>query len=720
MTQASDGQPSRDQQVASAVALVLRSVPAGSNSAIVAALESLAQLGDPAALAAIEACLSSSSLMESYGDRDDDPPDWKLDPRAFTALALWWRRLGLEAARGAQLAEAWLGERRHFGSNTYQFFINTAPELAGYVAPPLLAALRDADPERRRRAIDGLGYVPTAEALDALIACLADPDEQTRNAVRWALSRSARRPEVAERLLVALDAASPLVRAGALRALAWPGGYSHRSNIVLPVLFERAFPAIARLLVDPEPAVRQLAAERIDTAGYHLDMLKPSRARPLEQALAMPAIDLLALLDPSAELLFRAALYLAGRAAAADAAQPAALAERITALLPSLRMNYITYGAALYALGRLSAVAAIPAIAPHLEAPNEPYYADAALVLARLGYPPAIAHLARLLADLTYRDDAREALEALDSPAALAHVNDWLSTQRRTVSQYTDPNPAIIRYLAARGDAYSLALLRQAESYHFVARYDGAGDNRLVAAARRLERRLLAEAGLSAQAIDDPAEAVRRILAGPLHPAECETVDSRGVALPDGERRARWRNLCVALAGWLRADPAPPLEEALDEAKRLLVAFPDQLREAHEAWWLDVVRGGQLGLPRVSAVARATLRPRGPWGLARTLMINEGLASGLEPASCFAWPGLASITILELPLSLGWLQALAAAPAHVAPRRLRVQLGGDAMAHTLAEWPGLERLERLEVIWSNQLSEAGRAALERRVAVDYW
>ncbi|HEU5097691.1 MAG TPA: HEAT repeat domain-containing protein [Roseiflexaceae bacterium] len=722
MNESSEQQSSSlpDHQIASAVAVVRRSIPAGSNLAIVAALDTLAQLGDTAALAEIEDCLSSRSLAESYGDRDDDPPDWQLNPRAFTALVRWWQRLRLEMARGAQLAEAWLGERRHFGSNSYEFFTHTAPELAAYVAPPLIAALRDGDLERRRRAIDGLGHLPVAGALDALIASLDDREESIRNAARWALGRSARRPETAERLVAELAAASPLVRAGALQALAWFAGLAHRNSVVLPPLFEHAFPAIAQLLFDDAPAIRQLAAERIDAAGYHLDMLRPSRAKPLDHALAMPRLDLLPLLEHPNKLIVRAAIYLAGRAAATNAAQPAALASRITALLTPLRADYQSYKAALYALGRLAAVAAIPAIAPLLDDPKDAFYADAALVLGRLGYPPAIEHLTRLLADLTYRDDAREGLEALDSAVALARVNDWLSARRRTVSQYTDPNPAIVRYLEARGDAYSLALLRQAESYHFAARYAGAEGNALVAAARRLDRRLLAETGLAAQAIDDPLEAVRRILSSPLHPAECVTVDVRDVALPDSERRARWRNLCVALAGWLRAEPGPRLEEALDEAERLLADFPDQLCEAHESWWLDVVRGGQIGLPRVSAVARATLRPREPWRLARALVINEGLQHSLDPASCFAWPGLASIRILELPLDIGWLRALVAAPAHVAPRRLRVLLGGDAMAHVLVEWPGLERLDRLEVIWSNRLSDAGRTALARRVEVHYW
>jgi HEAT repeat protein len=708
------------RQIAHAIAVVCGNIPAGSNTAIIGALDTLAQLGDAPALAEIEACLSSRSLAESYGDRDDDPPDWNLDPRAFKLLARWWQRLELGALRGGQLVEAWLGDQRYFGWNSYQFFIHTAPELAEIVAPQLSAALRDGDLERCRRAVDGLGYLPSAAALDTLIASLGHTHEPIRNAARWALGRAARRPETAERLIAALGAESPLVRAGALRALAWFAGHAHRNSIVLPMLFAHSFPIIARLLLDPDPAVQQFAAERINAAGYHLDMLRPSRAESLAQTLAMPPLDLLPLLDQPDPTLALAAIYLAGRAAASDAAQAAALVARITTRLESLRADYLSYKAAIYALGRLHVAESIPVIAAHLDDPKAAFYVDAVLVLGRLGYPPAIEHLTRLLADLTYSDDARERLEALDSAAVLGGLNDWLSARRRTVYRYTDPNLTVARYLEAHGDAYSLALLRQTENYHFVARYAGAENDPLVAVTQRLERRLLADAGVAAHVIDDPLDAVRRILSGPLHPAERIIHDSRGVVHPDGEQRARWRNLCVAFAGWLCAIPPPPLKQAIDEAEQLLAVIPDQLREAHESWWLDVRRGSQIGLPPVSAASRATLQPRAPWRLARTLVINEGLRDILDPTSCYGWPGLAGIRILELPLDLNWLRALVAAPAHVAPQRLRVLLGGDAMALALAEWPGLERLDLLEVIWSNRLSDTARAALGRRVRVHYW
>jgi hypothetical protein len=43
--------------------------------------------------------------------------------------------------------------------------------------------------------------------------------------------------------------------------------------------------------------VRRLAVERVNAAGYHLDLLRPSRARALEEALRLPPIDLLPLYE---------------------------------------------------------------------------------------------------------------------------------------------------------------------------------------------------------------------------------------------------------------------------------------------------------------------------------------------------------------------------------------------------------------------------------------
>jgi HEAT repeat protein len=703
----------RSQRIVLAINAVRRNVPGGSNAAIVGALDALAQHADAAALAEVEAFLGSQLLWEHYGDRDDDPPDWYLDPQAFMALARWWERLGLTELRSAQLVADWLGATRYFGLNGSDFFIATAPELAEHVLPLLWAVLHRPGVDRRRVA-DGLGYVATPAALAALVELLGDPDEPVRNAARWALKRSAGRPEIARLIVDALGAPAPLVRAGALEALVWFAGHAHRHSIELPVLFERALAAIVPLLADSNPTIQKLAAERISAAGYHLDMLKPSRERALAQSLKLPPLELLPLLEHRDPAVVRAALSLAGRCGEADdPARRAALADRITGLLDSLQSDWLNYRAALYALGRLHAVAAIPSIAPRLDAPKSGYYVDAALVLGRLGYAPAIEHLVGLLTNLTYEYDA---LEALETASALPHVIAQVTEMWQLQVRYAAPRPAQVRYLESYGDAHALALLRQTENYHFAARHAGATDDPLVLATQRLERRLLLQAGVGPQSIDDPVATIRRILGGPLHPAECMSRDVRNMELPYGEQRARWRNLCVTLAVWLRTDPPLAMEAALDEAELLLVDFSDEVREAHEAWWLDLVRHNHTvyGTLR-SSVGSVTLRPREPWRLARTLV----LTTPLDPVACFGWPGLASITILELPLDLSWIQALAQAPSHVAPRRLRVQLGGDAMALALAKWPGLERLEELEVVWSRGVSAEGRGALDRCAHVSY-
>ena len=80
-----DQEPSsgRVQQITLAIAALRRNLPGGSNAAIVDALDILARHADAAALGEVEEFLGSRLLWEHYGDRDDDPPDWHLDPQAF-------------------------------------------------------------------------------------------------------------------------------------------------------------------------------------------------------------------------------------------------------------------------------------------------------------------------------------------------------------------------------------------------------------------------------------------------------------------------------------------------------------------------------------------------------------------------------------------------------------------------------------------------------------
>ena len=233
----------------------------------------------------------------------------------------------------------------------------------------------------------------------------------------WEQAAAATREHsTAATLIAALDSPSPRTRLGALQALPRVSG-SHRSSLRFPVLFERALPATVRLLDDPDAEVRRLAVERVNEAGRDLDQLRPSSARAWERAMNLPdEPDLRPLLDDADDAVVRAGLYLAGRrgAAAEAAARPAVIA-RIVALLTAPPSNWLTVKAAIHAAARLRAMEAIPAIVPYLnERPGHP--SDAALVLGQLGYAPARPYLNRMLADPigSYREDAREALAALD------------------------------------------------------------------------------------------------------------------------------------------------------------------------------------------------------------------------------------------------------------------------------------------------------------------
>jgi HEAT repeat protein len=715
------------RRVALAADAVRQLIPEGSNRAILAALATLAELGGVAALRAVEAHLATAPLAVDYGDRDSDPLPWELDRGAYALLVRWWARLGLAEARGAHLAAAWLGDEPLFevsAASSYTLFTQLAPLLAPYVAPPLIAACGAGRAERRARAAGGLRYAPTSEALDALVTLLDDHVEQVANQARSSLSllaypaspgsprRGPSAPDaVALRLLACLTSRSPAVRLRALGAFAWFAGVQHRNSITLPPHVAQVLPAMARLLRDPDAEVQRLAAKRIVGAGRDLDNLRPSRAAAL--GLRLPALDLLPLLDHDDPQVVLAALYLAGRHPPEEPPpNQGALAGRILARLDRLRDDPFAFPAALYALGRLGATAAIPLILRHLEQPAPLARIDALLVLARLRYAPALPHLVQLLHDLTYRADAREALDCFPSSEVLPLVLAQLRASRRGEQGCIQAGLWEVSYLEAHGDSEALALLRQTENYRFAARYIGAERDEVVAAARRLERRLLLAAGVPAEAVDDPLAAVQRILTAPLHPAECEAWGDGAEVAPHGEQRARWRNLCVALEGWLLAEP-PPLGPALAEAERLLAGVPDEVREAHERWWLDVARGGQLGLPRLSAVARARLSPKPPWRLARAVSINEGISGALEPSAIFTWPGLAQIALLRVDHP-GWLRALAQAPASFAPRVLRAGIYDDAVAEAVLAWPGLARLERLEVLWSRTLSDEARASLQQR------
>jgi hypothetical protein len=216
--------------VALALAHIRQTIPGGPNDLAVAAFTKLAAIGDQAALAEVEDWLESHSLSIPYGDRDDDPTGWDLDPAALVALARWWEQLGLAAARSERLAAYALGEGWPLGPGSWQIYRTAAPHLADQVAPRLLAALPGADARRRKDIASGLGSTPTPAAIDTLIALLDDPDRTVRGEARFALqwvwqqrySTAEQKQATVNTLIGALAAPSPAIRLGALQALPWP------------------------------------------------------------------------------------------------------------------------------------------------------------------------------------------------------------------------------------------------------------------------------------------------------------------------------------------------------------------------------------------------------------------------------------------------------------------------------------------------------------------
>ena len=231
-------------RVRMALAHVQQGVKGERNDLAMEGLAVLVQLGDHAALRQVEDCLSTETLYHYYGDRDDEPLPWEIDPAVFAALTRWWERLGHGEERAGWLVDDWLGETRHFGFNGRYFFQGAAPALAQSVTSRLLAALSGADAARRRRVADGLGYLPTRIAGQTLLALLEDPDETVCRGADLALRGLARQPDIADILLVALRSSSPCVRLGALEALDWFHGHQHRNQLTFPVLFERAMPLV--------------------------------------------------------------------------------------------------------------------------------------------------------------------------------------------------------------------------------------------------------------------------------------------------------------------------------------------------------------------------------------------------------------------------------------------------------------------------------------------
>ena len=126
--------------------------------------------------------------------------------------------------------------------------------MGNHRAAPLLAvALRDTEPNVRRRGAWALGALDASESVPALIEALKDTDAGVREQVAWALGAIGDRRAV-EPLMGALGDESAEVREQAAWAL---GALGDR----------RAAPALAKALKDSEARVRKQAAWALGAIG---------------------------------------------------------------------------------------------------------------------------------------------------------------------------------------------------------------------------------------------------------------------------------------------------------------------------------------------------------------------------------------------------------------------------------------------------------------------
>jgi HEAT repeat protein/MFS family permease len=95
----------------------------------------------------------------------------------------------------------------------------------------LVKALRDLNPEVRRKAAEGLGVLGSEEAVGSLIDQLADRDSDVRAEVAEAMGKTGH-PLVLDALVEALEDEDPRVRVSAIRALGEIGGEGIRRLLV--------------------------------------------------------------------------------------------------------------------------------------------------------------------------------------------------------------------------------------------------------------------------------------------------------------------------------------------------------------------------------------------------------------------------------------------------------------------------------------------------------
>ncbi len=202
--------------------------------------------------------------------------------RLFAATQVFW--LGAVTALACTIVV--LAMRRRYGASLLRTLrsglgeqvLEGGPGLARLtdepqVAEALRAALRAPDPAVRRMAVTLLARAPTPTSAEALIVALDDVDPGVRIAALDACASFAQDQRAEERVIARLADRDDLVRAAAVRAVAW----TRRAGLA---------ELLEPMAADPSPPVRAAVAVALDGRDP-----APGRADRTARLLADPSMD---------------------------------------------------------------------------------------------------------------------------------------------------------------------------------------------------------------------------------------------------------------------------------------------------------------------------------------------------------------------------------------------------------------------------------------------
>ena len=245
--------------------------------------------------------------------------------------------------------------------------------------PTLVAGLQDAEPGVRAAAATALGTMPSADAVAPLAGALSDSDAVVRDAAARALGQFKDAVAVTA-LLGSLSDSSLVVRMDTARSLGRIGDID-------------TMPQLVRAMeTDPDPLVREAAARSVGGFG----------------ASGFEWLSSAALSERST---VRAAAA-TGLAATGDARSVAVLAPLMTDADSGVRLR------AIWALGELKQVGALPLLLVALEDPEHTLRGEAANAIPRLGTDAIPALIQALRAgNPSVREGAVQALAQMETPA---------------------------------------------------------------------------------------------------------------------------------------------------------------------------------------------------------------------------------------------------------------------------------------------------------------